>query len=359
MDSKKIANNILEFLFDPTVIPVKDRLYFRKEEILKNESFDSAKADALKAYGGQKKNSDFYPSKNRQQTQREASIMDRKTLIASMDVLSQQFDESDPIGKDLRTMAYAVSKMSDEELVARTVEAKKKMEMIKCPTCGGKVMKQTGYCLHCKKKIKDMKEKDATEVSSDFWSKEAADAVKKALLSDVCGMDEPEEKKEPEEEAPAPAPEEKEEEAPAPAPKKEKAPPPPAPKEEEEEVDAGKKCKEEEEEASTKDASKKCKEEEASKEKDAGKKKEELEDEKDAGKKKEELEDEKDAGKKKEELEDEKDASKKEDAKKKVDTGILSYEGIELGEAVKGLVSADEIGELTADEKSKLDQLFQ
>ena len=339
MDSKKIANNILEFMFDPTVFPVKNRLYFRPEEILKNESFDAAKADALKAYGSQRKNSDFYPSKNRQQTQREASIMDRKTLIASMDVLSQQFDESDPIGKDLKTMAYAVSKMSDEELVARTVEAKKKMEMIKCPTCGGKVMAQTGYCLHCKKKIKDMK-KTATEVSSDFWSKEASDAVKKALLSDVCGMDEPEEKKEPEEEVPAPAPEEKEE---APAPKKEKAPPPPAPKEEEE-VEAGKMCKEE---ASTKDAAKKCKEEEASKEKDAGKKPEELDEEKDAGKKPDPKE-----------LE-EKDATKKEDAKKKVDTEILSYEGIELGEAVAGLVSADEVGELTADEKSKLDSLFQ
>ena len=25
----------------------------------------------------------------------------------------------------------------------------------KCPTCGGKVLKNTGYCLACKKKVKD------------------------------------------------------------------------------------------------------------------------------------------------------------------------------------------------------------
>jgi excinuclease UvrABC ATPase subunit len=77
-----------------------------------------------------------------------------------MDILSQHFvDENDPIAKDLRTMAHAVSKMADEEYQSRLasdVEAKRTMEMIQCPTCKGKVMKQTGYCLHCKKKIKDM-----------------------------------------------------------------------------------------------------------------------------------------------------------------------------------------------------------
>jgi outer membrane biosynthesis protein TonB len=147
IDSKKIANNMLELLFDPTVIPVEKRLYFRPEERLQNEDFAKAKAEAYKSFGDQRHNSDFYP-KN---IQREASIMDRKTIIASLDVLSQNFDESDPIGTDLRTMAYAVSNMSDEELVERM--AKKKMEMITCPKCGNPhVVKQMGYCLKCKTK---------------------------------------------------------------------------------------------------------------------------------------------------------------------------------------------------------------
>jgi hypothetical protein len=147
MDPKKIANNMLELLFDPTVIPVEKRLYFRPEERLQNEDFDKAKAESYKSFGDQRHNSDFYP-KN---IKREASIMDRKTIIASLDVLSQNFDESDPIGTDLRTMAYAVANMSEEELVERL--AKKKMEMITCPKCGNPhVVKQMGYCLKCKTK---------------------------------------------------------------------------------------------------------------------------------------------------------------------------------------------------------------
>lgn len=94
--NKKIANNILEFLLDPTVFPVKSRNYFRPEEILKNESYEGAKADSERAYGDQSHNSDFYPK--RSLLQREAS-MERKTLIASLDVLSQNFQESDPIAR--------------------------------------------------------------------------------------------------------------------------------------------------------------------------------------------------------------------------------------------------------------------
>ena len=35
-----------------------------------------------------------------------------------------------------------------------------KAEMIKCPDCGSKVLKATGYCLSCKKKIKGGEKKD-------------------------------------------------------------------------------------------------------------------------------------------------------------------------------------------------------
>jgi hypothetical protein len=211
---KVLANNILEFLIDPTKFPVQQRLYFRPEEILRNEFYEDAKADSFKAYGDEKKNSDFYPGKNRSENSngpsREATIMERKDVIASMDILSQHFtDENDPIAKDLRTMALAISKMANEEYESRLasdIEAKKKVEMIKCPTCQGNVMKQTGYCLHCKKKISDMKEAEASVVS-DLWTKEAAQAVQQALVSDVVGgYDAGEEK---EEEVPAPKKDEK------------------------------------------------------------------------------------------------------------------------------------------------------
>lgn len=180
MDPKKIANNILEFMFDPSVIPVERRLYFRPEEKLQNQAFDKAKAEAFAAYGDQKHNSDFYPS--RKKTEREASTMDRKAIIASMDVLSQNFDENDPIGKDLRTMAYAVAHMSDEEYNSRMAKEKDK----KCKDCGVNMDK----CSCGKAASKEVK---------DFWTKEASEAVQQAILFDVLGAEEEEEEKEEEE----------------------------------------------------------------------------------------------------------------------------------------------------------------
>lgn len=197
MDPKKVANNILELLIDPTKIPVERRLYFRPEEILRNQIYEAAKADAQKAYGDQRHNSDFYPQRNRSLKREATDVMDRKTLVASLDVLSQNFAEDDPIAKDLRTMAYATAKMSDEELDARTVEAKKKVQMVKCPVCKKDVMKQTGYCLHCKDKIENLEgkkeekpeDKPKSKKKAEDWTKEASDLVKRTLLSDVLGMD--------------------------------------------------------------------------------------------------------------------------------------------------------------------------
>lgn len=188
----RVANNILDLLIDPTRVPVKDRVYFRDEEMLKNESYEKAKADACAAFKEQKHNSDFYPHKNRS-LNREATIMDRKTLIASLDVLSKNFkNASDPIAADLSTMAKALSKMSDDELMPRlaseapdleTVLAGKKCEKcgeedcvcatskeaaetFACPDCGTKVLKQTGYCVKCKKKVKSAEDVAATEVEA-------------------------------------------------------------------------------------------------------------------------------------------------------------------------------------------------
>jgi hypothetical protein len=214
----KIANNILEFLIDPTVVPVRQHLYFRPEEILRNESYEEAKADAQKAYGDQRHNSDFYPIRNRTKSQKEASIMDRKTLIASLDVLSQNFNENDPIGTDLRTMAYAVSKMADEELEQRTANAwMDLMEKVRNdPKNEGKSVKEiSGIAQGLYKKANDecveekekkdsdkeakkevcpkcgksecacMKEASEEVIVNDFWTKETSDAVAKALMAEV------------------------------------------------------------------------------------------------------------------------------------------------------------------------------
>ena len=174
VDSKKVANNILDLLIDPTRVPVKDRVYFRDEEILKNESYEKAKADACAAFKDQKHNSDFYPHKNRS-LNREATIMDRKTLIASLDVLSKNFkNASDPIAADLTTMAKALSKMSDDELMPRLASEAPDLETVlaaetfACPDCGTtKVLTQTGYCVKCKKKVKSAEDvAAATEVEA-------------------------------------------------------------------------------------------------------------------------------------------------------------------------------------------------
>lgn len=176
--SNKVANNMLEFLIDPTVFPVKQRLYFRPEEILQNEVYEDAKKDAGKAYGAQRKNSDFYPIKNRS-SQKEAIPMDRKTFIASMEALSQELQESDPMATDLRTMAYACSRMADDEFEVRLSKAK----TIPCPDCGTKVLEATGYCVKCKKSIKKTAG-ETLEASDDNWSKKATEIVKKNLLAE-------------------------------------------------------------------------------------------------------------------------------------------------------------------------------
>ena len=315
MNSKKIANNILEFLFDPTAIPVERRMYFGPEERLDNRSLEKAKADSQQAYGKENKNSDFYPTRNRQQTQREASIMDRKTIIASLDVLSQNFDETDSIGEGLRAMAYTVSKMADEEFETRT--AKKKVEFVTCPKCGNKkVMKQTGYCVKCGKKgigKEDKKEdkdgKKKKKASEDFWTKAASEAVALALVEDVIGMSDDDAKDE-----------DKEKTAHA------------------KDCDCPD-CKEE------KEAKKKDEEE------DKEAKKKDEEDDFEAKKKDEE----EDVEAKKKDEEEDVEAKKEEDAKK-VNTDILgNVEGIEMD---LGALSLDEV-ELTASDKEQLDKLFQ
>jgi hypothetical protein len=61
----KTANNILELLLDPTVFPIKQRVYFGPGENLRNESYDKAKEEALALYGNQSQNTDFYPGEKK------------------------------------------------------------------------------------------------------------------------------------------------------------------------------------------------------------------------------------------------------------------------------------------------------
>jgi len=157
--SKKVANNILDFLIDPTKVPVTERIYIGPEEKLQNAVYEKAKADACATFKDQKHNSDFYPNKKSPLT-REANIMDRKSLIASLDVLSRNFkDASDPIATDLQNMAIALSRMDDETLQARLASDAPELDEVlaaktfKCPSCGTNVLEQTKYCVKCKKKV--------------------------------------------------------------------------------------------------------------------------------------------------------------------------------------------------------------
>jgi predicted RNA-binding Zn-ribbon protein involved in translation (DUF1610 family) len=197
--AKKIANNMLEFLIDPTKLPLKQRSYIGPNERIDNDFLDKAKADAYEAYGDEKFNSDFYPIRNRQQKpQREAVVMDRKTLIASFDILSQNFATEDPINTELSVMASVIDKMTDEEYnhrVARVVEAK--ASTFPCPKCGTKVLEQTGYCVKCKKKVKPTEKKASEETpvvpevkeeevkTASAWNKVATDAVRRTLLAEI------------------------------------------------------------------------------------------------------------------------------------------------------------------------------
>lgn len=67
-----------------------------------------------------------------------------------------------------------------------------KAEMIKCPDCGSKVLKATGYCLRCKKKIKGGEKKDddkdkKEDKKDDKKEKEAAAKVAESL-DEIAGL---------------------------------------------------------------------------------------------------------------------------------------------------------------------------
>jgi flagellar biosynthesis GTPase FlhF len=356
MTPNKLANNMLDLLIDPTVIPVKQRVYFNSEEKLQNEFYEGTKLDEQKAYGDQKSNSDFYPNRNRQ-INKGACIMDRKSLIASLDILSKNFTENDPMAKDLRTIACAISKMQDTELASRMASDAPSFEGViaaktfKCPTCGTNVLEQTGYCVKCKKKVKKAcmcgestcegkcEDKDEKkEASVDFWSKEASDRVAMALVTEVVGMNQNERA---EKNWPSKGKAEKDAAKVEPEVEKEVKP-------EVEEKDAAKKVEEpvKEEVKDEVEAAKKDKVEEKPEEELEAAKKEEVKPE-------EEVVEEKDAAKKVEEKEIE------EEKKSTVDTDILAsmtYGDISM--TMPGDMLSTDIGAMTAAEKEMLEGLF-
>lgn len=203
MDKKKTANNILDLLVDPTRIPVRRRLYFHPEEKLNNRILEEAKEETYKAYGDQKHNSDMYPIRNRLLFQKEA-MMDRRTMIASLDILAQNFHEQDPIAKDLRVMAEEVSKLSDENFEGRVIEdmdfeklsAKnpwmEHMKKVRKENPDKSLKELIQIAKKTYKKAEEEESSEAVEAKKkeekemeDKWSKEASDSVKKALLSEM------------------------------------------------------------------------------------------------------------------------------------------------------------------------------
>ena len=72
--------------------------------------------------------------------------------------------------EDTRKKLAALEVLAGEE---DTTVKKEAAETMKCPTCGTKVLKATGYCLKCKKKIK--KEDDT----------KGSDKEKKALFNSI------------------------------------------------------------------------------------------------------------------------------------------------------------------------------
>jgi len=339
----KMSNNILDLLFDPTKYPLEDRMYFRPEEKLQNDSYDRAVAEAKALYGTQGHNSDFYPG--RKNLIREALIMDRKTLTAGLGVFSQQFKENDPIAKDLRTMVYALSKMSDEELANRTVENAEGLQIEaseditaaggkkKCPDCG-----QTLYCMTCAKGGKKKEEKKASskedddkpskDESKEEWTKKASDAVKRALIAEIIG----DEKAAGKMKGPGKP------DGTGPWAEKAECPLKPPVEEKKAESEEAKKAPEEGAKKAPEEGAKKAPEEETTPEVPAEKKPETAE-------------------KKLEKVPMEVEVEAEKTPKSVVDTGILAnVEGVEME---MGIMTADDLGDLSAEEQKRLDLLFQ
>jgi len=63
-----------------------------------------------------------------------------------------------------------------------------KAEMITCPTCKGKVLKNTGYCLKCKKKINTGKKEDKKDDKKDDSKKKEAALKVAASLDEIAGL---------------------------------------------------------------------------------------------------------------------------------------------------------------------------
>ena len=400
MDKRKMANNILEYMINPTIVPVEKRLYFGPEEKLDNRSYEKAKSDAFLAYRHQRQNSDMYPTRNKKLTRMGGFSMDRKTLIASLDILAQKFSSSeDPISMDLRTMAHVVAKMPEEEYGARIVaeeapapeapapeetktaksnpwmdamaEARKKnpgKSFKEIAEAAKKIYKKEATDEEMKQAEKMMATEEAKVPSIDTWSDKAATAVRAALIEDVVGTPVEAGKKKgpgkPDGTGPfggtekCPMTEKKEDGTPVEAGKK-KGPGKPdgtGP------FGGTEKCPMTEEKESSDEKAEKVEE----KAKDLLGEAEEMEkgdspkDEAKAEKKEEKA---KELLEKAEKDEKTKGASEEEEKtaeeNKIVDTDILAKEKFSGIELVSGMLDVEDVGELSVEEKSKLDLLFQ
>jgi hypothetical protein len=103
--------------------------------------------------------------------------------------------KEDRMDKELiqKEIAATVKKLAALEVLACDCsvekEAKAKAEMIKCPTCDTNVLKATGYCLRCKKKIggADKKDEDKKEEKKEASSEKTSMESILASLDEIAG----------------------------------------------------------------------------------------------------------------------------------------------------------------------------
>jgi hypothetical protein len=110
-------------------------------------------------------------------------------------VNNKESSKEDRMDKELiqKEIAATVKKLAALEVLACDCsvekEAKAKAEMIKCPTCDTNVLKATGYCLRCKKKIggADKKDEDKKEEKKEASSEKTSMESILASLDEIAG----------------------------------------------------------------------------------------------------------------------------------------------------------------------------
>lgn len=130
-----------------------------------------------------------------------AGKVNASTFALIMDSMGKKDKKaSEEVSEPIQSVETKEARM-DKELILKELEATRikmaalealagdegmdkeagKAEMIKCPDCGGKVLKATSYCLKCKKKIGGEKKEDKKEEPKEDDDKKGADKEAKEM----------------------------------------------------------------------------------------------------------------------------------------------------------------------------------